>query len=332
MFANTFNLTTVLYCVIWWNAQWFKSDFSIQMNVICCNIWVQLIPLIINECVPLHFVFILKLCLESTSLLLYRYAEVCASGILHWLNIICHILIGWSRSSDWQPGTFYYYQDVPEKVPAGTKVPRGWTKREPTLNATLSPLAMEWFWGAVISPLLFVSLIVGVDNNGACKIFVFFISDQAWKAITHTKQTLITQKTPGLLMMHSLRIFDTLDQKFTSFKFVLCVKLTLLICKWGVCLLSKTLYYASAWKSGNIFLLSDSPSRLTFSRWGCYRWCLSHKPSLPTLLFCSCVYFCLYGPFNCISIHKFSQQLSTFLLCSPDLISALLVLLTIYLF
>ena len=26
------------------------------------------------------------------------------------------------------------------------------------------------------------------------------------------------------------------------------------------------------------------------------------------LLFCSCVYFCLYGPFNCISFHKFSRQ------------------------
>ena len=29
-------------------------------------------------------------------------------------------------------------------------------------------------------------------------------------------------------------------------------------------------------------------------------------------LFCSCVCFCLYGPFNCISFHKFSRQLSAF--------------------
>ena len=55
--------------------------------------------------------------------------------------------------------------------------------------------------------------------------------------------------------------------------------------------------------------------------------------SLPTpCLFCSCVYFYLYGPFNCLSFHKFSWQLSVFSLCSFELISALLVLSTIYLF
>ena len=52
-----------------------------------------------------------------------------------------------------------------------------------------------------------------------------------------------------------------------------------------------------------------------------------NQPSLP--LFCSCVYFCLYGPFNRISFHKFSRQLSVFLLCSCSVISALLVLSTI---
>ena len=49
-----------------------------------------------------------------------------------------------------------------------------------------------------------------------------------------------------------------------------------------------------------------------------------------SFLFCSCVYFCLYGPFNCISFHKFSWQLSTFSLCFSCLILALLVLSTIY--
>ena len=44
------------------------------------------------------------------------------------------------------------------------------------------------------------------------------------------------------------------------------------------------------------------------------------------------VSFCLYCPFTCISFHKFSQQLSAFSLCSSGLISALLVLSTIYLF
>ena len=51
-----------------------------------------------------------------------------------------------------------------------------------------------------------------------------------------------------------------------------------------------------------------------------------------SFLFRSCVYFSLYGPFNCISFHKFSQQLSIFSLCSSGLISALLVLSTKYLF
>ena len=53
-----------------------------------------------------------------------------------------------------------------------------------------------------------------------------------------------------------------------------------------------------------------------------------HKPTklAHSFLFCFCVDFFLYGPFNCISFHKFSQQLSIFWLCSSGLISALLVL------
>ena len=47
--------------------------------------------------------------------------------------------------------------------------------------------------------------------------------------------------------------------------------------------------------------------------------------------FCSCVCFCRYGPFNCTSFHKFFRQLC-FSLCSSGLISALLVLSTVYLF
>ena len=57
-----------------------------------------------------------------------------------------------------------------------------------------------------------------------------------------------------------------------------------------------------------------------------------NQPSLPTpFLFCSCVCFCLHGPFNCISFHKFSRPLSAFSLCSSSLISALLVLAAIHL-
>ena len=51
---------------------------------------------------------------------------------------------------------------------------------------------------------------------------------------------------------------------------------------------------------------------------------------LPCILF-----LCLFlfnGPFNCISFHKYSRQLSAFSLCTSSLISALLLLSTIYLF
>ena len=50
------------------------------------------------------------------------------------------------------------------------------------------------------------------------------------------------------------------------------------------------------------------------------------------LKFYSCVHFCFYGSFNCISLHKFSRQLSVFWLRSSSFISALLVLSTTYLF
>ena len=44
--------------------------------------------------------------------------------------------------------------------------------------------------------------------------------------------------------------------------------------------------------------------------------------------FCSCAYFCFYGPFNCISFHKFFRQLSVFSLCPSGLTSASLILST----
>ena len=64
------------------------------------------------------------------------------------------------------------------------------------------------------------------------------------------------------------------------------------------------------------------------------RFILWYKPTelAHSFLFCSCVRFCLYGPFNCISFHKLSRQLPAFSLCSFCLLSALLVLSTIYLF
>ena len=57
-----------------------------------------------------------------------------------------------------------------------------------------------------------------------------------------------------------------------------------------------------------------------------------NQPSLPTPFYSVLVFFCLYGPFNCILFHKFFRRLSVFSLCSSGLISALLVLSTIYLF
>ena len=55
------------------------------------------------------------------------------------------------------------------------------------------------------------------------------------------------------------------------------------------------------------------PYRLIFTWWECCGLCLSvwHKPTklAHSFLFHSCVCFCLFGPFNCISFHTFSRQL-----------------------
>ena len=52
-----------------------------------------------------------------------------------------------------------------------------------------------------------------------------------------------------------------------------------------------------------------------------------NQPSSPTpFLFCPCVCFFLYSPFNCISFHNFSRQLSAFSLFSSGLISTFLAL------
>ena len=77
-----------------------------------------------------------------------------------------------------------------------------------------------------------------------------------------------------------------------------------------------------------------NPHGLTFTWRGCCGSCLWHKPTelAHSFLFCSCLYCCLYGPFNCISFNKFSRQLPAFSLRSSGLISALVVLSTIYLF
>ena len=57
------------------------------------------------------------------------------------------------------------------------------------------------------------------------------------------------------------------------------------------------------------------PAGLAFTWWGCYSLRLWHKATelAHSSLFCFCIYFCLYGPFNCIStFHRCSRQLSVF--------------------
>ena len=86
-------------------------------------------------------------------------------------------------------------------------------------------------------------------------------------------------------------------------------------------------------KKTTCFFTLESP-RLTFMWRGCCSLRLWHQLTelAHPFSFCSCVYTCSYGPFNCISFHKFSRRMFSFSLCSSCLISVLLVLLTIYLF
>ena len=83
------------------------------------------------------------------------------------------------------------------------------------------------------------------------------------------------------------------------------------------------------------FSLPNCPRGLNFTWWGCCSLYFQHKLTELAhsfFLFYSCVCVCLYGPFNCISFHKFSRQLSAFSLCSSSLIFALLVLSAISLY
>ena len=85
----------------------------------------------------------------------------------------------------------------------------------------------------------------------------------------------------------------------------------------------------TVYQTSLVIIPSGSPSRggnVTVYVW--------HKPAefAHSCLSRSRVCFSLYGPFNCISSHEFSQQLSVFSLCSSGLISVLVVLSTIHLF
>ena len=85
-----------------------------------------------------------------------------------------------------------------------------------------------------------------------------------------------------------------------------------------------------------VMLFVISSRGLTFTLWGCCGLSQRYKPTELAhsffFSFCSWVYFCLCGPFNCVSFHNFFRLLSVFSFCSSGLISALSVLSTIYLF
>ena len=68
--------------------------------------------------------------------------------------------------------------------------------------------------------------------------------------------------------------------------------------------------------TAQLTILSNTSPRAHLRVWGCCGLCLRQKPAefAHSLSFCSCVYFCFYGSFNCVSFHKFSQQRSYFCL------------------
>ena len=84
--------------------------------------------------------------------------------------------------------------------------------------------------------------------------------------------------------------------------------------------------------SANVTGLVSPRFLLTFTWWGCYGLSFWHKPTelAHSFLFISCVCFCLYGPFNCISSIN-SPDNSPLSHCSSGLISAVLVKSIMYL-
>ena len=55
------------------------------------------------------------------------------------------------------------------------------------------------------------------------------------------------------------------------------------------------------------------PHGLTLTWWGYCGLSFKQTELVHSFLFCSCVCFCLYGPFNCISFHEFSPTTLCFL-------------------
>ena len=82
-----------------------------------------------------------------------------------------------------------------------------------------------------------------------------------------------------------------------------------------------------------VFVSLISPHGFTVTWWTCYGLCLWRKLTqlAHSFLFCSCVYYCFHGLFNCISFIYISQQLSVFLFCFLGLNSVWLVLSSLHL-
>ena len=68
--------------------------------------------------------------------------------------------------------------------------------------------------------------------------------------------------------------------------------------------------FPEKWSGKSVGLWPGMPTGLP-SRGGDVTIYVWHKPAVlaHSFSFCSCVYLCLYGSFNCMSFHKFSQQL-----------------------
>ena len=135
-----------------------------------------------------------------------------------------------------------------------------------------------------------------------------------------TGESYLRQRRSGP-MLHQLSRIPTCDCFYTFCQCMAsaaCIKLNLKQSKIIWLILISVIWF---------FSLDACPIELTFTWWGCWGLCFWLKPTelAHSFLFCSCVYFYLYGPFNRISFHKFSRQLSAFSLCSSGLNSALLV-------
>ena len=93
---------------------------------------------------------------------------------------------------------------------------------------------------------------------------------------------------------------------------VLCSWLLIFIQPWGLwaemCMLLGQIclftFFSSMHEGCTPFRLS--PCGFIFTCWGCCGLCQRHKPTdlAHSFWFCSCAYFCLCGPFNCILFHK----------------------------